>query len=513
MRLSISTSKKEKTFDDKDFITIGGSEQFDFFLDLGFDYMITVEYEAKKGNFTVLNNFNSEQILFKGLPLTTKLTAEKLCKLLIKDSDEYLSIKLLPDTEKAEQITSSPVKTKLENKKTEIEKQRVAITKQIAFAINDINKRLSANFRTSIFINIALFMASVTVAFGITNYLMGLPITDSGTFLNMPTNIKILGIFAAVVFGICLVMKQGIFMMLQDKDAKGVSKLAYNFMLFMSGIFMSAFYAINMIYYMNPNGRLVFAIFISLFFVLITSALAISAGYFKFSGHKLSKELDTYEFREDLEIVLNDYQIWIERFINSLSDTKINYIKEKAFMLQLKGAGETVIGILTAPFLAYGVSNTLAMCFPEAAGWVRISGLRFSPVFLVLATMLIIFAFFSFVNAFLSAKKISGSNVIKLDGYRDYLSHGTDIYGLENTRKIKSEELRSFIIGIAIIFIEFSMNTSYFMTEIGGDFNGIFLSLIAALVPTALLIAETYMLSSTKYEIYVTDTLMSKLDK
>ena len=57
------------------------------------------------------------------------------------------------------------------------------------------------------------------------------------------------------------------------------------------------------------------------------------------------------------------------------------------------------------------------------------------------------------------------------------------------------------------------MNTSYFMTEIGGDFNGIFLSLIAALVPTALLLAETYILSGTKYEIYVTDSLLSKLDK
>ena len=214
-----------------------------------------------------------------------------------------------------------------------------------------------------------------------------------------------------------------------------------------------------------------------------------------------------------MEIVLNEYQLWIERFVNSLSEAKINYIKEKAFMLQLKGAGEIIIGIWTAPFLAYGGSNTLAMCFPEAAGWVRISGLRFSPVFLILATMLIIFEFFSFVNAFVSSKKIAGSDVIKLDGYRDYLSHGTDIFGLENTRRIKSEQIRSFIIGIAIIFIEFSMNTSYFMTEIGGDFNGIFLSLVAALVPTALLLAETYILSGTKYEIYVTDSLLSKLDK
>lgn len=69
------------------------------------------------------------------------------------------------------------------------------------------------------------------------------------------------------------------------------------------------------------------------------------------------------------------------------------------------------------------------------------------------------------------------------------------------------------IIGISIIFIEFSMNVSYFMTEIGTDMQGLLLSLVAALVPTALLIAETYMLSKTKYDIYVSDSLLAKLDK
>lgn len=516
MQITITTSKKEQTFSGKDFITIGGNEQFDFYLDLGFEYMLTVEYDAANRRFTVLNNFKSEQILFKGKPLTNKLAFDKLCKLLIKDSNEFISIKLSTDSIQqpaSEQQSISPVKTKLESQKTEIERHRIAIVKQIAFAINDITKRLSSNFKASIIINIALFMSSIVTAFGITNYLMGLPVTESGTFLNMPTNIKVLGLFSVIVFGISITLKQGIFMMLQARETGRVSKLAYNFMIFISGIFFAAFYAVNLIYYMNPNGRIVFGLLISAFFILLNAVLAVSAGYFKFSGHQLSKELDKYEFREDFEIVLNGYQIWIERFVNSLSDAKLNYIKEKTFMLQLKGAGEILIGILTAPFLAYGVSNTLAMCFPEAAGWIRVSGLRFSPIFLILATMLIIFAFFSFVNAFVCAKKISGSNVIKLDGYRDYLAHGTDIYGLENTRKIKREEIRSFIIGIAIIFIEFSMNTSYFMTEIGGDFNGIFLSLIAALVPTALLLAETYLLSGTNYAIYVTDSLMAKLDK
>ena len=426
MNIIISTSKTEKIFKNKDFITIGGNDQFDVYLDLGFDYMLTVEYNLSNGKISVLNNFNSEQILFKGKSWNGTLVFDRLCKFLIKNSDEFISIKVVPaentssSNESIQQVTS-PTKTKLENHKTEIEKARVAIVKQIAFAINDISKRLSSNFKASIIINIALFISSIICSFGITNYLMGLPITESGTFLNMPTNIKILGLFSLVVYGITLTLKQGIFMMLQNRENHKNSKLAYNFMIFISGIFLCAFYTVNMIYYLNPNNRIFFAILISLFFTLLTATLAISAGYFKFSSHQLSKELDKYEFREDLEIVLNEYQIWIERFINCLSDAKLNYIKEKAFMLQIKSAGEIILGILTAPFLAYGVSNTLAMCFPEAAGWIRISSIRFSPIFLILATMLIIFAFFSFVSAFVNSKKISGSNVIKLDGYRDYL--------------------------------------------------------------------------------------------
>ena len=72
---------------------------------------------------------------------------------------------------------------------------------------------------------------------------------------------------------------------------------------------------------------------------------------------------------------------------------------------------------------------------------------------------------------------------------------------------------RSFIIGLCIIFIEFSMNISYFMQEIGGDLGGLLLSCVAALVPTALLIAETYMLSQTKFETYVCDGVLAKYDR
>ena len=172
-----------------------------------------------------------------------------------------------------------------------------------------------------------------------------------------------------------------------------------------------------------------------------------------------------------------------------------------------------LLGIITAPVLAYGVSNTLAMCFPEAAGWIRISGLRFSPVFLTLAAIMIIFGFFMFVNAFLCTRKIQGSNVLKQDGFSNYQIHGVEIFGLEGVKKINSDKNRSLIIGISIISIEFLMNISYFAQTMGSDLGGMVISAVAALVVTAILIAETYMLSQTKYDIWTLEELIAKIDK
>ena len=153
------------------------------------------------------------------------------------------------------------------------------------------------------------------------------------------------------------------------------------------------------------------------------------------------------------------------------------------------------------------------MCFPEAAGWIRISGFRFSPIFWGLASLMIVFAFFSFVSSFTTSKKIQGSEVIKQDGYSDYRQHGVTIYGLEGTRKLRSDKMLMLYFGCAIIFIEFIMNVSYFASEIGGDLKGLLQSFLAALVPTAILVVETMMLSKTQYELHACEEVLAKIDK
>jgi len=436
--------------------------------------------------------------------LAQTIDIEKVCKLMSGLNDEFISIKVI---EQQNYETNA-----IEQKKAEIEKARVGIVKKTGYVINDLKSKLVLNFRASVLLHISMILTSLVTAFGVANYLTGLEIEETKNFIHLPTNIKILVAFTVVLYGLCLILKQGVYLYLQNKEkTTATSVTVQNFMLFSGGLFFAGIYVINLLYYININP--LFAVFVSLFFVGLAVIVAMACGYFKYNGHKLTYGLDQNEYREDFEVVLNDYRQWIEKYINSMSNTKINNIKDKLFNLQLKSVGETVLGFITAPFLAYGVSNTLAMCFPEAAGWIRVSGLRFSPVFLVLATFMIVFAFFAFVNGFLCVRKIQGSNVIKQDGFSNFLTHGVDIFGIQGIRKLESEKTRSLVIGCSIILIEFTMNTSYFFGEIGGDLQGIFLSVIAALVPTALLIAETYMLSQTKFDIYACEELVAKIDR
>ena len=531
MSFTIVTKSGEKTFEDKALVTISSKKGVDYCVNLGFDFMLTVQYDSQSNKCTILNQFNCKNILFKGEPLAPTVEVEKSIRLLVKDSDEYILIKVNGEFASTkitqENLTEQDLKDyygdsvntsarlKIEKRKSEIEQARVSIVKQTGYHINDLSRKLSMNSKSGILIHIVLYLASLVLAFGVSNYLTGLPLKDSVLIIHMPVNIKLLLIYSLIIYAIGLVLKQGIYLYLQNRlyQENRVNLLAEKIMITLSVIFYCGVYLINLLYYYAPSTMPLFAIFMSLFFTLICITLAMACGYFKSNNVEISKELNKYEYREDFEAVIKEYRQWIERYINNLTDSKITNIKDSLFNLQLKSLGEIILGIITAPFLAYGVSNTLAMCFPEIAGWIRISGLRFSPMFLTLATFMIIFAFFAYVNAFLCSKKVQASNVIKNDGFSNYLQHGVEIYGLEGVRKLDTDMRRSYTIGLCIIFIEFSMNISYFMQEMGKDFSGMFLSFLAALVPTALLIAETYMLSQTKFDIYTGKELISKLDR
>ena len=531
MAFTISSKNNEKTFADKELVNISSKAGFDYQIQAGFDFMLTVQFDPRTNRCVLLNQFNNKRFLFKGKPLPARLDIEKICKIMIDGSDEFITIKVIGSSVNnsisEENMSEADIKAiygsdvnaaakiKIEKRKAELEQARVAIIKEVGAKINELKHKISMNSKGGILLHIALFLASFVCAFGVSNYLTGLPLADAGSVIQMPTNMKLIFVYAVIIFGVGLVMKQGVFLFMQNKlgEDTTTSRIAEKFMIVLASVFYIAVYLINVLYYLTPQTISFFAVFISLFFVGTTATLALACGYFKNTNTETQKELDEYEYREDFEHVIKEYQQWIERFVNTLSSTKIRNIRDKSFNLQIKSVGEIILGIITAPFLAYGVSNTLASCFPEAAGWIRISGLRLSPVFLVLAMFMIIFAFFSFVSAFTANKKVQASNVLKQDGFSNYLQHGVEIYGIEGVRRLDREMRRSFFISIAIVIIEFTMNASYFMGEMGGSLSDMFLSVMAALVPTALLVAETFMLSQTRFESYACDELLAKIDR
>ena len=104
-------------------------------------------------------------------------------------------------------------------------------------------------------------------------------------------------------------------------------------------------------------------------FVGALTTVSIAGGYFKFQLKNYQYELTNCEYREDFESVMKSYRTLIGNFINKLSENRINSVKGSLVNCQLRMIIEVFVGLLTAPFLAYGVSNTLAGCFPEAANW------------------------------------------------------------------------------------------------------------------------------------------------
>ncbi len=527
MSIVITSTTDKKEYKSKSIINIGTNPKCDFVLKLPYDLLFSIQYNSENNIFQLTNNFKNSNILYKGDVLQKAFIEKGICRIAFKDSDEFVEIFVSDDCGMVviseEDLKAlygegalSEVKIKVEKAREPIEHARIALIKQISYPISELKSKIKANMRTSIILHIGLYFSSLLCSFALSNYLMGLTIQESARNLYLSTNIQIWIVYSFIVFGIGLMLKQGIYLSLCEKSISSsmpVSKIAKHFMMISSIIFVLGIYAVNLVYYGAISEYFEFALFISLFFLGVFAALSVACGYFKSNSLLYGVMLNKYEFREDFEAVIKAYRIWIERYINCLTSAKIDGIKDKLFSHQIWGGIEVLIGILTAPFLAYGVSNTLAMCFPEAANWVRISGLRFSPIFLILATFLIIFAFFSFVNAFVADKKLQASKVIKLDGFSDYRHHGVSIYGLEGAKKLEEDKKLFLIIGCSIVFIEFMMNVSYFMTEIGGEIQGIFLSVVSALVPTALLIAETMILAVTKFDIHNCEELISKLDK
>lgn len=554
MKVTITSKNSEKVFNDSNVINIGTAPNCHFKLDLDFDLIISLQ-KLDNGRWQVVNNFRSDKVLFRGQPIGPSIEIASLCKLMIADTDEYISIKItaagtnpkvvpgsleLANRKNAERIkraenkrtitmiedeelneqdietlygkgVGAQTKIKIDRKKADIERRRALITKEIAYKANYLRSKLVQNEIILAFLNFFIIFVPFAMAFILKDIIR----LDS---LNGQLQNRILFLVAIGFIIITLVLKLGQFLTLQNKGKVRVtqsSKAIQSLCLLSGGGIFAAIilfglvelsirvYSLPLLIPQMLIACSFLCIFLGIFAAIIQNTIA-----------ETGEELDSYESREDFQAIVKDYQQWITLFVNNISRKKLKDISNKIFNLEIKAGIEYVVGVLTAPFLAYGVSQTLAECFPEAAGWIRLAeGFKFSPIFLALAVFMIVFAFHCFATSFATTKRVLASNVIKQDGFSDYNVHGVVLHGVESSKNLKKEAKKFFLIALAVVFIEITMNVSYFIGVMGGDVMGMVLSFVAALLPTAILIMETTMLGNTKFEIIIREELLEKVDK
>lgn len=556
MKVTITSQHNEKAFNDADInvINIGTAPNCHFKLNLGFDLIISLQ-KLPTGKWQVVNNFRSDKVLFRGQPIGQAIEIGSLCKLMIADSDEFISIKItaaginpkvvpgsleLANRRNAEKIkraenrktitmiedeelneqdietlygkgVGAQTKIKIERRKADIERRRALITKEIAYKANYLRNRLSQNEIILAFLNFFILFVPFAMAFILKDIIR----LES---LNGQLQNRILFLAAVGFIIVTMILKLGQFLTLQNKGKTRVSQSSKTIqslcLLSGGGIFAAimVFSLVELSLHTYQLPLLIPQMLIGCSFLCIF--LAIFAAITQNTIAEVGEELDGYESREDFQAIVKDYQQWITLYVNNITKKKLKDIKEKIFNLEIKSYLEYGLGIITAPFLAYAVSQTLAECFPEAAGWIRLAeGFKFSPIFLALAMIMIIFAFHCFAISFATTKRVLASNVIKQDGFSDYNVHGVVLHGVESSKNLKKEAKKFFIIALCVVFIEVTMNVSYFIGVMGGDIMGMVLSFVGALLPTSILIMETNMLGNTKFEIIVREELLEKVDK
>lgn len=544
MNIVIASKNNEKTFSDTNILNIGTTANCNYKMNLPFDIVISLQKHAN-GKWRVINTTKSNKILFKGQPIGTGVEITSMCKLKIDGSDEFITIKIIDEnmelvnlkkTIKHQNAVSSnqtnskhtntsikqelsqqdienvygkgsegQTRLKIDNLHAEIEKRRSLVTREISFKCRELRARLSQHETILGVFNIFVFVIPLVMAY----------ILNSIDKIELNFKFVFLSVVAFIV--LTALLKQAQFLTLRTHSKRNVnpSLIRIKSMCFIVSIGSFAtiiLFSITELIthaYSLPDKVPIMLLFCSFLCIFV----GIFSGFTKNIIAESDEELNSYESREDYVSVIKDYQEWINLFINNISRKKLRDINNKIFYLQISCVGEYLLGIATAPFLAYGVSQTLAGYFPEAAGFINITQtFRFSPIFLTLATLMIIFAFHCFAVSFYTTKRIHASNVIKQDGYSDYNSHGVMIHGVESTKNLQKEAKKFLVIAICVVFVEIVMNTSYFIKD-ADDIQSILMALLSASIPTVLLIMETNMVSSTKFKINLFEELLDRVDK
>ncbi len=210
---------------------------------------------------------------------------------------------------------NAATKIKLEKRKADIESRRVSILKEISFALEDAKKKISANGNAERFLGLALIFCPIIMASAVSDTLRNLLAENVRGFF--PLHMRLLAGYAVLLFVNSLILKQGIFLLFQDKgkEKSTVNKkaaAAKNFMLMLSAAIFLTVGGIIVSFYLNTDTPLdQGSTIISMVCLFALVLCAVVSGYFKSMLQEASVEYDKYESREDFKGVIQDYQQWI----------------------------------------------------------------------------------------------------------------------------------------------------------------------------------------------------------
>ena len=368
MTVTISSKSGEKSFEDLNVINIGTAPKCNYRLDnIGFDLILSLQ-KKDDGKWQIVNSFKSDKVLFRGQPIGASVVIGSLCKLMIADSDEFISIKVttagtnpkiapgsleLANRKSAEKIRRAEKKTitmiedeelneqdietlygkgvgaqtkiKIDRKKADIERRRALVTKEIAYKSNYLRQKLSQNEIILTVLNILIAFVPLALAYILKDIIR----LDS---LNGQLQNRVLFLVSITFIIVTMLLKQGQFLLLQHKDKKNNSQSSVLIqrlcMLTSCGIFavlIIASLAELMVHtYQLPiliPQMILLCAFLCIF-------LGIFSGFTKNIISESGEELDSYESREDFQAVVKDYQQWIQLFVNNITRKKLKDILE-----------------------------------------------------------------------------------------------------------------------------------------------------------------------------------------
>ena len=94
MDIMITSKNNEMFFVDKNVITLGSNNTCNFKLDLEYDILLSIQYDFLTKSYFLMNHFANPNVLYCHDTLR-KLELGQFNRILFKDSDEFLTIRVL----------------------------------------------------------------------------------------------------------------------------------------------------------------------------------------------------------------------------------------------------------------------------------------------------------------------------------------------------------------------------------------------------------------------------------